>query len=260
MKPFLIALLCISLIACAPPKKEGPGVEHGFSSALSGVGHLLLSPFQIAAGLLEGIASMPYYLASSLRSINQGLVKAQSEITLDDTYESAYGKRLSQVPESGHTGVVFRRMKHATQFFQKVLKQYGVYHNNHYILTSIEDNKGTYVLLAVIHRSVETIEVTDKYNKTPKRSLSSIDRLFYEPFKTDIHGKTLDIVIDWGAFPKTAIQTQKSQAILLTLAANSVLNEKKSPEYWDIEKRWLAGEAREIVEQRYKNIDKIMGI
>ncbi|TGO02059.1 hypothetical protein PN36_31115 [Candidatus Thiomargarita nelsonii] len=59
MRQLLIALVCFFLLsACAPPKKDGPSVAHGFSSALAGVGHLLLSPFQIATGLLEGIASV----------------------------------------------------------------------------------------------------------------------------------------------------------------------------------------------------------
>jgi hypothetical protein len=27
---------------------------------------------------------------------------------------------------------------------------------------------------------------------------------------------------------------------MLTMAANSVVNEKHTPDYWDIEKRWIA--------------------
>jgi len=263
MKKFLIALLCFGFIsACgAPsPKKNGPSVEHGLSTALVGLGHLLLSPIQIAAGLLEGIASVPYYLSTSLYSINQGLVQAQAGISLDDTYESAYGERLKDVPESGDTGVVFRRMKHATQFFQKVLKEYGVSDSNYYILTSIEDNDGRYTLLAVVYRPTENIEVIDKRDANKKRSFSTVDRLFYEPFRQQSNGDELDTVIDWAAIPIESHQTQKAQAILITLAANAVLNDKKTPEYWDIEKRWLAGEAREIVEQRVDEMNKRMGI
>jgi len=175
---------------------------------------------------------------------------------LDDTYESAYGKRLSEVPENGETGVVFRRMKHATQFFQKVLKQYGVHESSHYILTRIEESSGKYTLLAVVYRPINTIEVIDKYDDKLRRFYSSVDRLFYDTFKKDVNGKPLDTVIDWAALSKKSIQTQKAQAILITLAANSVLNEKKTPEYWDIEKRWLAGKAREIVKQGSEDMNK----
>jgi hypothetical protein len=262
MKNILILLLCCSFLSCttAPSPKEGPSVKHGFSTALAGLGHLLLSPIQIAAGLLEGIASVPYYLSTSLQEINQGLIAAQADITLDDTYESAYGKRLSQVPESGETGVIFRRMKHATQFFQTVLKQYGVADSNHYILTSLEESSREYTLLAVVYRPFDTIEVIDKYEGQRIRSFSLTDRLFYEPYAQDSNGNRLDTVIDWAALPLDATQTQKAQAIFMTLAANSVLNDKKTPDYWDIERRWLKGQAREIVEQHATEMNRRMGL
>jgi len=261
MKRLTIIWLVVWLVfACAVPPKEGPSVEHGLTNILTGLGHLLLSPLQIAAGLLEGIASVPYYLATNLQTLNQGLIAAQADITLDDTYESAYGKRLSNVPENGDTGVVFRRMKHATQFFQRVLKQYGIKDSNDYILTSLEENSDEYVLLAVVYRPSKNIEVIDKYAGKTIRFFSTVDRLFYEPFATKANGQPLDSIIDWAAFPKQHIQTQKSQAILLTLAANSVLNAKKTPEYWNIEKRWLAGEAHDIVVERTVDMNKRMGI
>jgi hypothetical protein len=258
-KNLFIAWLCGLLTACATTPATGPSVEHGFSSALSGLGHLLLSPLQIAAGLLEGIASVPYYLATNLNTLNQGLIQAQAHINLEDTYQSAYGKSLAEVPPSGDTGVVFTRMQQATQFFQKILQQYGVYDSQYYLLTSIEDSPGENVLLSVVYRPFTTIEVVDKHYPQRIRSFSTTDRLFYEPFRTDNHGKPLDTVIDWAAFPKKLLQTQKAQAILLTLAANSVLNHKKTPDYWEIEPRWLAGEAQEIVRQRTEEMNRKIG-
>ncbi len=56
------------------------------------------------------------------------------------------------------------------------------------------------------------------------------------------------------------ISTQKGQAILMTLAANSVLNNKRSPEYWDIERRWIAGDVRQIVARRTAELKKRMGV
>jgi hypothetical protein len=259
MKKSTIILLSFGLIsACASPPIKEEQTVHGL--ALAGLGHSPLSSYQIAAGYLSGIASVPYCFSTSLQTINQGLVEAQADITLDDTYKSAYGKPLKAVPESGDTGVVFDRMKHATPFFQKVLKQYGVSESNYYILTGIEASSGKYTLLAVVYRPTDSIEVMDKREANKKRSLSTVDMLFYEPFQQDATGKSLDTIIDWAALPKESFQTQKAQAILLTLAANAVLNEKRTPEYWDIEKRWLAGKAREIVEQRTKDMNKRMGI
>ena len=247
------------LSACATSPATGPSAEHGFSSALGGLGHLLLSPLQIAAGLLEGIASVPYYLATNLNTINQGLIQAQANINLEDTYQSAYGKSLTEVPPSGDTGVVFTRMQQATRYFQKILQQYGVYDSQYYLLASIEDPTGENVLLSVVYRPFTTIEVFDKHYPQRTRSFSVTDRLFYEPFRTDTQGKPLDTLIDWAAFPKKLLQTQKAQAILLTLAANSVLSHKQTPEYWEIETRWLAGEASEIVRQRTKEMNQKIG-
>jgi len=151
-------------------------------------------------------------------------------------------------------------MKQATQFFQQVLKQYGISDSEHYILTNIDESSGEYSLLAVIYRSVETIEVIDKYDGKTIHSFSIDERLFYEPYLKDTKGNTLDTIIDWAALSKESIQTQKAQAILITLAANSVLNEKRTPEYWEIEKRWLAGEARDVIKQRSEDIKKRMGV
>ncbi len=121
MKKAIVIVLCLSLIiGCATTEQKSANPEHGFGGALKGLTNLVLSPIQIAVGLVEGIASMPYYLATNIHDINKGMIKADASITLDDTYDSAYGTRLAGVPESGDTGEVFRRMKHATDYFQKV--------------------------------------------------------------------------------------------------------------------------------------------
>ncbi len=259
MKPFTILFLCAALTACAIPSRDAPNAQHGFSSALTGLGLLILSPFQIAAGLLEGIASVPYYLSTSTRQINEGLIQAQAKISLADTYESAYQKRLNDVPENGETGTVFRRMKHATEFFQRILRQYGVVNPENYYLTSIDTNSN-YTLLAVIYRPVKSIQVIDKYQTNSQRTFNSEDRLFYEPFKTDSQNRALDTVIDWAALPSDSLQTQKAQAVLLTLAANAVVTQKRSPEYWQIEQRWFAGEAKAISEERARSVQGRMGL
>lgn len=209
MKKMISCLCCFCLIsACASLKTDKVSVE-----ALVGV--TSLSSSQIASGLLEGIASVPYYFSTDLRTINQGLIKAQAEITLDDTYQLV----------SSDTNIIFKTMKQATSFFQELLKKKNIYNHHYYILTAIGEISGKYTLLAVIYRSFGHIEV-----------------------------------IDWAALSINSIQTQKAQAIFLTLAANSVLNEKRMPEYWEVKKRWLAGDAREIVKQRTKDMNRRMGI
>ncbi len=261
MKRKVLALVfCLTLLAsCTVTNESGKTVTTGFGKAFLGVAQLVLSPLQIAAGLLEGISSIPYYLSTNVQDINKGMIEANAKITLDDTYESAYGKRINAVPETGDTGEVFQRMKHASEYFQKVLRRYGVPNADKYILTSIDTaNSKGYTLFAVVYRPVSAIRVMDKYDGTTIRNYESSDRLFYEPFARNVNGKPLDTIIDWAAMPRDFIKTQKAQALLLTMAANSVANEKRSPDYWDIEKRWIDGEFQEITEQKMNAVKNKM--
>lgn len=262
MKNPAICSACLYLAAaCAPVPDRGPSVEHGFASAAEGIGHLILAPFQIAAGLLEGIASMPYMAAAGVHDLNRGMRDAQADVTLEDTYESAYGRRLREVPDDGDTGVVFHRMKHATEFFQRVLHRYGVPESEHYILTSIDTANGDgYTLFAVVYRPADTIRVIDKYDGRTVRVFSREDRLYYEPFARDAEGRPLDVVIDWAGMPRTMVRTQKQQAILMTLAANSVLNGKRSPGYGDVEQQWMAGAYVRLVAERMAYVRERMKI
>jgi len=258
-RKLIILFICLLFVACAAGNEGKP--KTGLGRAMLGIAQLVLSPLQIAAGLLEGIASIPYYLNTDVQTINKGMIDANARITLDDTYESAYGKRISAVPESGDTGEVFQRMKHASEYFQKVLHRYGIADSGKYILTSIDTaNSKGYTLFAVVYRSAETINVIDKYDGKTRRTYERSDRMYYEPMEKDITGKRLDRVIDWAALPRDLIKTQKAQALLITMAANSVVNEKKSPEYWDVEKRWIAGEYEEITEEKMSAVRNKMKI
>jgi hypothetical protein len=264
MKKLAIVILCTLLIVSCNTthsSRQSQKVSRGFSSAFLGIANLVLSPFQIAAGILEGISSIPYYLSTNLNEINNGMIEANAKITLDDTYESAYGKRISEIDKSGDTGETFRRMKHATIYFQSVLKQYGVENYKHYILTSIDTaNSKGYTLFAVVYRPLKSIKVIDKYNNKSVRDFTNTDRLFYEPFQNDINGQGLDKIIDWAGLPRNFTKTQKAQAILITMAANAVANGKNKLDYWEIEKRWIAGEYEEIVEQKMNGVRNRMNI
>ncbi len=249
-----IACLLLCLSAC-----QSNNVTHGFKSAFKGIGHLILSPIQIGAGVLEGISAMPFYLSNSIHNINKGMVKAQASITLEDTYDSAYGKKLSKISDDGNTGEVFRRMKQATEYFQKVLRQYGVDNYQQYRLTSVDTaNRSGYTLFAVVKREYDDIQVIDKYNGKTIRNYSKSDRMYYDAHRADSKGRQLDKIIDWAGIPRDSIRSQKGQAVLITLAANSVVAEKCDEGYWDIEKRWMAGEFKEICNEKSKHIaDKL---
>jgi hypothetical protein len=262
LKTLAAMLLSASLFtSCATPGQGGPAAEHGLAAMFEGIAHLILSPFQIAAGLVEGVAALPYYAATSLTTINDGLSKAQAKITLEDTYDSAYGKQLKQVAPDGDTGQVFHRMKNASEFFQKILRQYGVPDAEHYILTSIDTaNKDGATLFAVVYRPVREVSIIDKYDgKTPRR-FTSEDRLFYEPYERDEAGRPLDVVIDWAGVPIDYYKTQKQQAVLLTLAANAVAEGRKRSDYWSAERSWIDGRFNEILKQQNEKVKKSLQI
>jgi hypothetical protein len=250
MKIFFWVVCCclFFIVSCATTDKK---VNSGLDGTTSGIMQFNLPPRKIAAGLSQGITSVPYYLSPSLQDINKGLINANAKVTLSDTYEAAYGKHIKAVPENGDTGETFRRMKLATEYFQKILSRQGIPHTGNYILTSIDTaNSQGYTLFAVVYRPKDKIKVIDKYDGRTEQAFESNDRLYYEPFKNDITGNELDVIIDWSGLPHDIMFTQKGQALMLTIAANSVINEKRSPDYWAIEKRWIEGDFEAIVKQQ----------
>lgn len=259
MKRVIISLSIAAVVAgCAPPRTDGPSPEHGFNTFGEGVGHLMISPLMIVAGLLEGIASLPYFVAADVHEMNRAMVEGGANVNLDRTYRYAYSERMEDVPSSGETGKIFRHLSEATEHFQRVLRGYGVEDPERYVLTGVRtaDREG-YTLYGLVYRPTESIYVHD--GRTV-RQLSPGDRDYYKPYERDANGRPLDVIIDWAGVPRTSIRTQKGQAILMTLAANSVLINRRSDGYWDVERRWVAGEYKQIVAERKRHLDKRMGL
>ena len=145
-----------------------------------------------------------------------------------------------------------------------VTSRLGFWRSDRYLLTSIKTANGIayqgHTLYAVVYWPRAAIQVIDKYDHTSVRHYAAADRPFYEPYRYEVNRQSLDQIVDWAAVQRRDISTQKGQAILMTLAANSVLNNKRSPEYWTIEQRWIAGDVRQIVAQRTAQLKKRMGV
>ncbi len=250
----LVAFLVTGCVAHRPGAPRSPA--HDLGEAL---GYIIVSPILILIGLLEGIASLPYYLDSDIHAMNREMEAADSDVTLDRTYQYAYNRPLETVPESGDTGKVFRHLKPATEHFQKVLKGYGVEDYDRYLITAVRTaDRDGYTLYSIVYRAERTIRVRDAYGRV--RSLSPSDnRDYYKAFERDAGGNPLDVVIDWAGVPRTVIKTQKGQAILMTLAANSVLINRRSDDYWAVEQRWTEGDYKQIASDRKAQLDKRMG-
>lgn len=258
-KLFFTAVFAVLLTGTTTYAEDNADSKSGLVTAGRGFVYLILSPVQITTGLLEGVAALPYYAATGLHALNERLNEASAEVTLADTYNSAYGKDIRNVRDDGDTGQVFRRMRDATVMFQKILKQYGVKDSQNYILTSVDTAKGDgLVLFAVVYRQATSITVKDSEGVV--RSFNVEDRLFYEPYRLDSNGTALDRVIDFGGVPLEHARTQKMQAMLLTLAANAVVRGDSKPDYWDIERRWTKGEHRLIIQSRQNDLNQKLGI
>jgi hypothetical protein len=248
------------LVGCGPVQTRGPSPGHGFETAGIGIAQLFLSPFLIAAGLLEGIVTLPYFMAEDLHALNQGMVESGAGVDLDRTYRYAYDQELAAVPADGDTGAVFRHMSDATRHFQRVLMGYGVADYNQYVLTAVRtaDREG-YTLYAVVHRPPGPVRVLDE-DSGRSVELFPGDRAYYRPYERDAAGRPLDVIIDWAGVSRTSIKTQKGQAILMTIAANSVLTNRRSDDYWGAEQRWVRGGFRQIVADRDAYLKQRMGL
>ncbi len=102
--------------------------------------------------------------------------------------------------------------------------------------------------------------MVDKLDPTQVRRYNRDQLEFYQPFAFDAEGNPLDRIIDWAGLPRTNIRTQKAQAILMTLAANSILTDKQRPDYWSIERRWIAGQFYQIAVERDRELRERMGL
>ena len=262
MKRTIIYIACASLLtACGSAHQSRVNPEHGFETAGIGLGHLLLSPLMIVAGLLEGIAALPMLLGSGLHEINRELVAADAQITLDDVYRDVYNTPLEDVAADGDTGTLFREMRSATMYFQSMLQRQGVEDADRYLLTAVRTaDKSGYTLYAVVRRSANTIKVRSQPNSSTARLLGPVDLDYYHPYEHDAQHRNVDEIVDWAGLPRHTIGTQKGQAILFNLAANSVLNGKRSKGYWRVEQRWMAGEFRHIAETRQNTLRARMGV
>ncbi len=256
MKISALLLSTTLIVACEPlPYAEQHEIVDDLGLAISFVA---VSAAAMSTGMLAGIAFLPYLIAADIHHTNRTMEAAHSNVTLDQTYRYAYDRPLDTVPASGNTGVIFRDMKGATQHFRTVLRGHGVASPENFVLTAIRtaDREG-FTLYALIHRPAQSIRIRDRSGR--RRTLTPRDDDFYIPYRQDASGRALDLVIDWAGVPRTSISTQKGQAILLTLAANSVLINRRSDDYWAVERRWVAGGYRGVVAERKQVIDRRLG-
>ena len=258
-----LGLVALLLLGCATP--EG---QRAVESIRRGFLNLVLSPLMIVSGLAQGLAFLPYTLGTSLSELNKGLQQAQA-VSLDDSYKATFGVSINDARVNPQTGSIsgdvrrFSNMLEATQALQKLLISQGMPEATaqRHVLASIDTHTRSrgHILLTVLYRQsgMEPFRVTSKHTGivTTFRAQNSGWR---EPYERDINGQLIDEVIDWAGMEFELLKQDKIVGMLMVLAAEAVKSGKRTPEYWQIERRWMAGETVQIIQESLGKV-KIQG-
>jgi hypothetical protein len=218
---------------------------------------------QIAEAIRVGTPALPYFVYSkmTLPHLNEELKNSNALITLEDTYDAAYGFSFNDVPADGNTGQAFDNMEAASRYLQNILKSKGIKNSQNYYMTSIDTaNADGYILIAAIYRSIDTISVFNKFDFLARQTLTAKDPEFFQAYRQDDTQNDLDIVYEWAALPIECVSYQAFQAILLTLTANKILEKKSYPDYWGKERQWIAGNHLSVLVKQDMKVSQALGI
>lgn len=265
-KRMAAAVLTAALVlhGCASTGGESGGAQRGMQTFGRGVFNLVLSPFMIVSGLAQGLAFLPYTIGTGLDELNQGLIKAQA-VSLEDSYRATYGVSLHDARVDQQTGEVsgenfgFGRhrpeaMLEATGAFQRLLVAQGmaVETAQRYALVGDYTHVRTrgHILLAVVHRhtGAQAFRVASKHTGIVT-TFRPKQQGWANAYQRDADGAAIDEVIDWAAIDYKALQHDKVVATLMVIAAESVKAEKRSPDYWVAEQRWLNGDTVRLMDE-----------
>ena len=249
----LSSVLTLAVACHEIPQDQQP--PHRASDDVAGLA--VMTQMMMMAGA-PGLIFFPFLVAADIHATNAAMEESRSKATLAQTYEYAYDRSFNTVASSGNTGDIFRDMKSATAHFRSVLLGHGVANANAYVLTAVRsaDQEG-FTLYSAAIRPVRSVQVRTVSGRL--RTLTEADKDFYRPIQYDALGIQVDRVVDWAGVERRMIATQKGQAILMTLAANSVLIGRRSEDYWQARHRWLTGDYRGVVAERRQEIDRRLG-
>lgn len=261
----LAALLVLG--GCATP--EG---QLALETLARGLASLILSPLMILAGLAQGLAFLPYTVGTGLTDLNRALVQAHA-VSLDDSYRATFGVPISDPrvhPQSGEVageGLYGRHrpeaMFEATRAFQKLLVSQGMPEERaqHYVLTGIYTHTRTrgHILLAVVYRhpGMQPFRVVSRHTGIVT-TFRPEHMGWREPYERDVNGQLIDEVIDWAAIEYGLLRQDKVVATLMVLATEAVKSGKRAPDYWQAERRWIAGETTLIIRETMDKVKRAL--
>jgi len=252
------------------------GVERGMDTFGRGMANLILSPFMIVGGLAQGLAFLPYTIGMALDDFNRALRDAQA-VTMDDAYRATFGVASIADPRVDQkTGEVagenfgFGRyrpeaMLEATRAFQRLLVSQGMPEAKarHYAVVGDYSQTRTrgHILIAVVYRhtAMEPFRVASK--QTGIVTTFRADQMGWRsPYERDVNGQVIDEVIDWVGIEYAALKQDRLVATLMVIAAESVKSGKRSPDYWQAERRWIAGATTQVMAESADRVKRALSL
>jgi len=238
-----------------------------------GLKNLLLSPIMIVSGIAQGIAFLPYTIGTGLTELNKGLLQANA-VPLDDSYKATFGVSIEDKrvdPESGkikgQQGIYGRyrpeAIFEANRSLQRLLVQQGMPEKEarNYVLVGNYRYAFTrnQILLAVVYRHPgdQPFRVVAKQTGI-LTTFRPDQRGWHEPYERDVNGQPIDEVVDWAALDYKLLRQEKIVATLMVLAAESIKSGKRSPDYWQAEGPWMAGDTAEIMRQSQSRVQSAL--
>lgn len=263
MKWYASLVLVLQLAACAT--QNGQQAMDTFARGVLG---LVLSPLMIIAGIAQGLAFLPYTIGTGLAELNRGLLQAQA-VPLDDSYKATFRVSINDPRVNQKTGAapgesIYGRyhpeaMAEATRAFQRLLVSQGMPEDKarHYVLAGVYTHVWSrgHILLSVVYRhpGMQPFRVGSKHTGIPT-TFRPDQRGWREPYERDVNGQLIDEVIDWAGIEYATMKQDKVVAMLMVIAAESIKSGKRSAEYWEVERRWIAGESTPIMRE---SMDKV---
>ena len=242
-----------------------PGAPDGYVAANTfgqGLKNLILSPLMIVAGIAQGLAFLPYTIGTGLNDLNKGLLQANA-VPLDDSYKATFGVSIEDQRVDQQSGKIqgqpgqYGRYRSQAIFeantaLQRLLVSQGMPEHTakNYVLTGNYQYAMTrgQILLAVVYRhpGEQPFRVAAKQTGITT-TFRPGQRGWHEPYQRDVDGQPIDEVVDWAAIEYKVLRQEKVVATLMVLAVEAIKAGKRSPEYWDAERPWMAGETGKVM-------------
>jgi len=253
-----------------------PGVERGMETFGRGMANLVLSPLMIIGGLAQGLAFLPYTIGMGLDDFNRALRDAQA-VTMDDAYRATFNVTSIADPRVDRkTGEVAgenfgfgqyrpEAMLEATRAFQRLLVSQGMPEEKarHYAVVGDYSQTRTrgHILIAVVYRhtAMQPFRVTSKQTGIVT-TLRPEQMGWRSPYERDVNGQAIDEVIDWVGVEYAALKEDRLVATLMVIATESVKSGKRSPDYWQAERRWVAGATTQVMTESSDRVKRALSL